>query len=982
MEGRFESDNSSASSYAVALLKLVDTLFDESADWYKATTSVQAFIEGLLRVTSSRGAALCLDDTVDNTPLTVTAFAADTPPDQWLLDADDQTDIDSRFASILRVRGMAVCNSGRHGEYCICGELPISRESAYSCIVLPIVAGKQKFGALALIGCAGGYDQPLTALLSSVCQILANQLVARWERRRALAAERDARTSERRYQALLDSTLDCFIVIDPRGMIKEFNAAAETTFGWRKDEVVHRSIVELVFPDQQRIDSFEKKRRANNTASTIGDGIYIGRYFETEARRKNGEIFPLEIACTKTIIDGQLMLMSVSRDITERQRQNDELRAVRDKAVRASKTKSRLVATVSHELRTPLTAVRGALELLEYADLTSQESEMLRVAQGSTEDLLTITGDLLDLSKIEAGKFELNVIDVRPVHLISGILKLMGFRARQTNTALIVFVDPEVPDIIRTDSGRVRQVLINLMENSIRNAPGGNVSITVDLDEERRLRFSVTDDGPGISEQHQGKLFQDFSQVGPRSADTQGGSGMGLSISKKIVQQFGGDIGLTSRPGEDCNFWFSIPINSPVPEKRQLGASGEFSHLKVLFVGRRTPETLGVFRQMCAWGVSARFVGSIKRFADRRLDSLLIGQVDLVVLCLSDAYTERAERAGERCRQIGARSVRLYAGRQGIKTIGPPKLETELHCPVGTIDLYHSLCAAMGNWPAGDGEGPLEAVRPGNSWDFTGVRLLFVSDSQASARVMSAIFSELGMLVDVARGGRTAVDKVGNNDYDVVMMGIDVPEIDGFTAAKMIRSLPEQRGKVPIAGFSGETGPEIEEKCRQAGMDILLSPVSDRGTIFNALADLLQENRLTGAEIAAEPVIKEIDLRRTRYWFDSDTLDRLARDTSDDMMQQMVEVFVEELRQQAQVTAAAVKDSDIQSLKTVSHIMKNSAQTFGAQRVSNLAVELNSACRKHDTEYALELAERLLNEITPSIWAFEEAYGLHERRAH
>ncbi|MCX7098871.1 MAG: PAS domain S-box protein [Methylococcales bacterium] len=387
-------------------------------------------------------------------------------------------------------------------------------------------------------------------------------------------------------KAMLESSLDAIITIDKRSRIYEFNQSASATFGYQLEEVKGKSMVELLMPERYRVLHNQGLEHYMQT----GEAAVFGRRFEISALRRTGEEFPIELAITPIQHEGDLYFTAFLRDISETKAAETALRQGREQAEHASIIKSQFLAMMSHEIRTPLNAILGTQELLAETDLDEIQKNHLKLGMDAGGSLLNLINDILDLTKVEAGKLELEHFVFDAVKVVNEVLQLVEAKAQEKNLLLISVVPPDISPWISGDPWRLRQVLLNLLTNAIKFTPNG--MITVKLSQQPAtatdgaLLFEVTDTGIGIAEEVQPRLFELFIQADPSDTRKYGGSGLGLAISKRLVELCGGHMGLDSRIGIGSRFWFSFgdaahqpmevpsgrsiqgnPVRTPVPAK-------------------------------------------------------------------------------------------------------------------------------------------------------------------------------------------------------------------------------------------------------------------------------------------------------------------------------------------------------------------------------------------------------------------------------
>ncbi|NOS89525.1 MAG: PAS domain S-box protein [Methylococcaceae bacterium] len=372
-------------------------------------------------------------------------------------------------------------------------------------------------------------------------------------------------TSESMKKAMLESSLDAIITIDENSCICEFNHSATAIFGYELDEVLGQSMTTLLIPERYR--NAHEQGLAHYLAT--GEANVFGRRIEITALHRLGHEFPVELAITPINQAGSHYFTAFLRDISETKAAEDALRQGREQAEQASRVKSQFLAMMSHEIRTPLTAILGTQEMLAETALDDIQKTHLQLGREASTSLLSLINDILDLTKVEAGKLELEntVFDARQT--IADVVQLVEAKAKAKNLLLMSLIEPDVNAWISGDPWRLRQILLNLMTNAIKFTHQGMITVKLSMCPQATdgvLLFEVTDTGIGIAEHIQPKLFELFIQADPSDTRKYGGSGLGLAISKRLVELCGGKMGLDSRAGIGSHFWFSFGNAAEAPD--------------------------------------------------------------------------------------------------------------------------------------------------------------------------------------------------------------------------------------------------------------------------------------------------------------------------------------------------------------------------------------------------------------------------------
>jgi PAS domain S-box-containing protein len=371
------------------------------------------------------------------------------------------------------------------------------------------------------------------------------------------ARTRDLGANEARLRTVIDTMVDGLIVIDQTGTIETFNVAAQRIFGYGESEMVGQPVSRLMDREEANAHDSHIHRYLDQGHSKVMD-----RGRQVVGRRKDGTLFPMSLAVSE--VGGgtgtRRLFTGVMRDISDQIKREEDLREAMECAETANRAKTDFLATMSHELRTPLNGVIGMAELLRDTDLDESQTKYAKTITDSALALLAIINDILDLSKIEAGRLELDSQPLDPRATLESVANLMDGRAREKGLVILTEPPPTPSPLVLGDEGRLRQVLLNLSTNAVKFTNGGSVTLRLAEVAPERFRFEVRDTGIGIAETDHHRLFRDFTQVSPSTSRRYGGTGLGLAICKRLVTLMGGKIGFDSWPGAGSLFWFELPM--------------------------------------------------------------------------------------------------------------------------------------------------------------------------------------------------------------------------------------------------------------------------------------------------------------------------------------------------------------------------------------------------------------------------------------
>ena len=716
----------------------------------------------------------------------------------------------------------------------------------------------------------GWYETRRVRLDGSVVAVEAAGLPIDWDGEQAqlimnrdISSRLEAEQLSTRLGRIIDDSSNEVYVFDEKTLkFLQVNRGACENLGYTPEELVTMTPLDIK-PEysQENFDEVLNQLRAGTVSSVP---------IETIHRRKNGTYYDVSINLQLMRNETPLSFAAIVQDITERKQFEFSLKVTKEEAesaaqaaVSANSAKSEFLATMSHEIRTPMNGILGMASVLLEGPLNEEQRDQAEIISTSGQALLTIINDILDFSKLEAGKLDLESVPMSPGATFEGVIELIESQSSDKGLELATYIAPELSNQFLGDSGRLRQILLNLASNAVKFTASGTVSISADIinDSESGLtcRVEVADTGIGLSEEAMSKLFEKFVQADASTTRRFGGTGLGLAICKQIVELMGGRIGVNSVEGDGSTFWFEMDLERCENNETQTGDAAPPPdsqgprHALVAYVNDIGRAAL--IRQMEAFDYSVTAVADADAAKAAIADATENGQpfeaalIDQDIDGTSGVVVARALVPDDSSREM--RSILLT--NRGLSGDAARQMNSAVDAYLSKPVRPSRLAAALttGSEEA-TGDGPTAVTFDHDSGDAkrAGLRILLAEDNDVNQRVALAMLLKGGHEIDIANDGVEALMMASKKQYDVVLMDIQMPTMSGIDATQKIRRLPGPISEVPIIAMTANAMVGDREAYLSAGMNDYVSKPIDPGMLSAALT------RQIGRETTASEIPK------------------------------------------------------------------------------------------------------------------------------
>ncbi|MCF8210471.1 MAG: response regulator [Rhodoferax sp.] len=709
--------------------------------------------------------------------------------------------------------------------------------------------------------------------------------------------------------------------------------------------------------------------------------------FEAQHRRRDGSLLALDVSVYMAEDEERSLMIASMRDMTAQKQAAELMRQAKELAEDATRMKSDFLANMSHEIRTPMNAIVGMSRLALQTELSPKQRNYIEKVDSAAGNLLSIINDILDFSKIEAGKMRFEAVEFHLEDVMENLADLCVARAQDKGLELLFDIAPEVPTALVGDPLRLGQVLINLVGNAIKFTEQGEVTLSIASDPARRsadgldLRFAVTDTGVGLTAEQRSRLFNAFSQADASTTRKYGGTGLGLTISKRLVELMDGEIGVESQPGQGSRFYFTAHFGLQTEQRARPALAEDVSGLRVLVVDDNARAREIMLAILASQRFQAIAVGSgeeaVAALANAHAQGQPFGLVlmDWMMPGMDGLATIQRIRAQPALEAIPAFvMVTAHSRDELLEHAEGTKIDGILLKPAGPSAVLDSILSALGKEVVRRGrkqqraQANLEAEQK-----VRGAYLLLVEDNLVNQELALELLNNAGIRVDVAQHGAEAVGMVSRNHYDGVLMDCQMPVMDGFEATRILRREP-RFATLPILAMTANAMSGDRELCLEAGMNDHIGKPIDVQQLFTTLAHWITPSSAGASRSAgpidtarqdALPAIAGLDLALA--------MRRLGGNRT--LMRKLVLRFAQAQRDTVHRIQQSIAGGDLATAAREAHTTKGLAGNIGANAILELAQSVERAALRAETEALPAALAALDAALAPLLVRIDQSLG-------
>jgi two-component system, sensor histidine kinase and response regulator len=800
--------------------------------------------------------------------------------------------------------------------------------------------------------------------------------------------------SEEKYRTIIETIEDGYYESDLEGRLTFFNDSTLKYSGYTNNELLYKSFRELAL-DKSIQELFKVYHQVYKTGQPI-------RQVEWLLKTKTGEIKFMDCSASLVIdAKGQPCgFRGIIRDVTNQKKLETELVEKRRLAEAANKAKSEFLANISHEIRTPLNGIIGMTELIEDTPLDDQQKKFFKTIESEANALSDLINDVLDFSKIEAQKMAIEQISFNLLNTLDDLTRIMTIRTNRKGLGFSAKISPDVPSHLIGDPGKLRQILMNLLTNALKFTHEGKIELIVSVDNpienQVKLRFIVGDTGIGIAPEKKELIFEPFTQADGSTTRKYGGTGLGTTICMHLARLMGGEIGFDSTLGKGSLFWFTVVMEVDYQTKSTVkNNANELSDLHILLVNANLTTMEKLSSALVSWGcqvdkltsgnealVMLRQSISIKDpFAmiiigglTSDLDGFTLGQNirnNSELESIPILYLTPSGNPGDakRCKQIGINGYLT-----GI--LNPESLHT-------------ALMMILSQSHQGRSQKDMELITRHSLSEVEErqIQILLVEDYPANQKVTMRHLNKAGYLVDLAENGQQAVEAYTQKHYDLILMDMQMPVMDGYAATKAIRTLESKQTtsetkRTPIIATTAHAMKSDLQKCLDAGTDDYITKPLRKATLLkivekwsrpsnlrkpsNTTLDIERSHDTSDPSIVSLKKATPIDFERAIFEFEGD----------EDFFLDVLKQFLMKVKKQIEILRQAIFEENFEVVRKEAHSIKGGAAELAASRLSDLASGLEEMGKANGLENGMSVLGELEEEVQQLLKYADQKYPL------
>ncbi|MBT3367371.1 MAG: response regulator [Nitrospina sp.] len=829
------------------------------------------------------------------------------------------------------------------------------------------------------------------AVLSLACFLLiffrSKQIIAEDKQRQKELKRLDEKIKT---QIIMDNVVDAIITIDEHGIIQTFNQGAQKLFQYNEDEVLKQNVNMLMpEPDRSQHDGYLKRYLSTNISNLIG----ITR--ELNGLKKDGSQFRIDLALSRVELHDRIIFTGVIRDISSQKDFESALIEAKQLADEANQSKGDFLANMSHEIRTPMNGIIGLTHLAMKTELTPVQHDYLRKIHSSSQNLLTIINDILDVSKIEAGKIDIENTEFHLEKVLEGVSDVLYTDVQKKGLEFHFDLAEDVPSWLIGDPVRLSQILTNLTSNAVKFTEKGHIIISLRMLEKTQesinLEFSVKDSGIGLTPDQIEKLFKPFSQADTSTTRKFGGTGLGLTIAKKLVILMGGDIRIESQPGKGSNFIFNVVLKPAQKNEAPLPSKPSLSDLRVLVIDD-SPFMRDILMAMLK---SLKFEVTVASRFSEGLKNLQTTSPPYDLVLIDNKLPDAT--GAEVCSQIKninpdkeTKTILIsgFSEEDILKDIESAEFDGFLHKPITRSSLLNMINHVLGFQEAKKivANEP-EEVKIANQSPIRGSRILLVEDNKINQQIGREFLQHSGVIVSLAENGQEALDALGQNEFDAILMDIQMPVMDGYRATREIRALPQYKN-LPILAMTANANAADREKALACGMNEHIPKPVDAKRLIETLKKHISPDSLP-APTTKGPVP---ELSQTKETINATTLPQIPGldieegltrlRHNEDLYKTLLVQFSHQKSDILKKIDAAIKQEDLTNAAFLLHSLKGVAGNIAAKDLVRKAIQMEEKLKTHNLgvgfDALMDSAMQSMDQLIAGIARLEQNYSIND----